>query len=325
MTPVAGPSDVYVYRVPLTVRFRGLTYRDGVLLRGPAGWAEFSPFWDYDVAASLPWWRAAREAADVGWPAPVRDAVPVNVTVPAVDAAAAYAIVAGSGCGTAKVKVAEPGQTVDDEIARLEAVRDAIGPGGRIRIDANGAWDADTAVVRIRWLDRAAGGLEYVEQPCATVPELAAVRRAVRVPIAADESVRLTRDPMAVVRAGAADVVVLKVAPLGGVRACLELAERVGLPVVVSSALETSVGLAAGLALAAALPELPYACGLATARLLAADVVAEPLRPVGGMILVRRPEVDPHLLAEHAADRALSTRWNARLAAVLAASAEVTG
>src|SRR5665647_1870011 len=321
VTPVAAPSDVYVYRVPLTVRFRGLAQRDGVLLRGPAGWAEFSPFWDYDVAASLPWWRAAREAADVGWPAPVRDAVPVNVTVPAVDAAAAYAIVAGSGCGTAKVKVAEPGQTVDDEIARLEAVRDAIGPGGRIRIDANGGWDADTAVVRIRWLDRAAGGLEYVEQPCATVPELAAVRRAVHVPIAADESVRLARDPMAVVRAGAADVVVLKVAPLGGVRACLELAERVGLPVVVSSALETS----AGLAMAAALPELPYACGLATARLLAADVVTEPLLPVGGMIVVRRPEVDPHLLADHAADRALSARWNARLAAVLAASAEVTG
>jgi O-succinylbenzoate synthase len=319
---VAGvTSDVVVYRVPLTTRFRGLTARDGVLLRGPAGWAEFSPFWDYDDDAARPWWHAAREAADLGWPAAVRDAVPVNVTVPAVGPDEARAIVVAAGCRTAKVKVAERGQTPDEDVARVEAVRDALGPGGRIRVDANGAWDVGTAITRIRALDRAAGGLEYVEQPCRTVADLATVRRAVDVPIAADEAVRLAADPMAVVRAEAADVVVLKVAPLGGVRACLDLAERVGLPVVVSSALETSVGLAAGLALAAALPELPYACGLATARLLAADVVADPLLPVDGMIAVRRPEPDPALLFAHAADDALVARWKTRLAAV----SEVTG
>lgn len=321
-TTVAGvTSDVVVYRVPLTTRFRGLTARDGVLLRGPAGWAEFSPFWDYDDDAARPWWLAAREAADLGWPAAVRDAVPVNVTVPAVGPDEARAIVVAAGCRTAKVKVAERGQTPDEDVARVEAVRDALGPGGRIRVDANGAWDVGTAITRIRALDRAAGGLEYVEQPCRTVADLATVRRAVDVPIAADEAVRLAADPMAVVRAEAADVVVLKVAPLGGVRACLDLAERVGLPVVVSSALETSVGLAAGLALAAALPELPYACGLATARLLAADVVADPLLPVDGMIAVRRPEPDPALLIAHAADDALVARWKTRLAAV----SEVTG
>ncbi|HEY3436259.1 MAG TPA: o-succinylbenzoate synthase [Actinotalea sp.] len=312
-------ADLHVYQVPLRTRFRGLTERDGVLIRGEAGWGEFSPFWDYDVDESRAWWRAAREAADLGWPAPVRDLVPVNVTVPAVDADAARRIVTASGgCRTAKVKVAEPGEGEREEIERLEAVRDALGPHGRIRIDANGAWDVPTAVSRLRVLDRAAGGLEYVEQPCRSVDELALVRRSTHVPVAADESVRRAGDPAAVVRADAADVIVLKVQPLGGVRACLELAQELGLPVVVSSALETSVGLAAGLALAAALPDLPYDCGLATAQLLAADVVAEPLLPVDGAIRLARPEPLEALMLAHRADDPLAARWADRIQAVLA-------
>ena len=175
--------------------------------------------------------------------------------MPAVDAARAHAIVRASGCRTAKVKVAEPGQSPTDDLHRVEAVRHALGPDGHVRIDANAAWDTDTAVRRIRDLDSAAAGLEYVEQPCATLEELAAVRRRIDVPIAADESIRRADDPLAVRLAGAADIAVLKVAPLGGVRAALEVAERCGLPVVVSSALETSVGIAAGVALAAALPD----------------------------------------------------------------------
>jgi O-succinylbenzoate synthase len=303
-----------VWSIPLTTRFRGLTVRDGVLVRGDAGWGEFSPFWDYDAAESAPWWRAACEAADEGWPEPVRDRVPVNVTVPAVDPETAHRIVLGSaGCRTAKVKVAERGQSAADEMARLEAVRDALGRDGRIRVDANGGWDVDTAVLRLTLLDRAAGGLEYAEQPVPTVEGLAAVRRRIAVPVAADESIRRAEDPYAVARAEAADVVVLKVQPLGGVRACLELAERIGLPVVVSSALESSVGLAAGIALAAALPELPFACGLATAQLFTADVVADPLRPVDGAIPVRRPEPDPALLAASAADDELAARWRHRV------------
>ncbi|HEY8718264.1 o-succinylbenzoate synthase [Pengzhenrongella sp.] len=310
-------SLLHVYSIPLRTRFRGITVREGVLFEGPGGWGEFSPFWDYDAAESAAWLRAAREAADVGWPAAVRDRIPVNVTVPAVDAETAHRIVTASGgCRTAKVKVAEPGQDVGAEIARLEAVRDALGAGGAIRIDANGGWDVATAIDRLRVLDRAAGGLEYAEQPTWTVADLAAVRRATHVPIAADESIRRAEDPMAVVRAQAADIVVLKVQPLGGVRACLELAERVGLPVVVSSALETSVGLAAGIALAAALPELPYACGLATAQLLTADVVAAPLLPVGGSIPVRRPVPDAARLAAAAASREVRARWTERLDAV---------
>ena len=206
-----------VYRVPLRTRFRGIDVRDGVLVRGPAGWGEFSPFWDYDDAESRRWWASAVESAVEGWPAPVRFAIPVNVTVPAVGAEQAHAIVSASGCRTAKVKVAEPGQSPADDLARVEAVRDALGPAGAIRVDANAAWDVDTAVARIAELDRVE--LEYVEQPCATLEELAALRRRIDVRIAADEVVRRSADPLRVDLREACDVVVLKVQPLGGVRA----------------------------------------------------------------------------------------------------------
>jgi o-succinylbenzoate synthase len=316
-------SRAVVYRTRLTTRFRGLDARDGVLLRGDAGWGEFSPFWDYDDAESASWLRAAREAADDGWPAPVRDRVPVNVTVPAVGPDRSRELVAASGgCRTAKVKVAQRGpdgtlEPLDAEVARLEAVRDALGPGGRVRVDANGAWEPEEALRRLPHLDRAAGGLEYVEQPCPDVAGLVAVRRGQRgdtaVPVAADESIRRAEDPLAVVRADAADVVVLKVQPLGGVRACLDLAEQVRLPVVVSSALESSVGIAAGVALAAALPALPYACGLATVNLFAADVVAAPLVPVDGALPVTRPAPSAEALAATAPDPGTDRRWRARL------------
>ncbi len=247
----------------------------------------------------------------------------MNVTVPAVGPDRARELVAASGgCRTAKVKVAQRGpdgtlEPLDAEVARLEAVRDALGPGGRVRVDANGAWDADEALRRLPHLDRAAGGLEYVEQPCPDVAGLAAVRRGQRgdtaVPVAADESIRRAEDPLAVVRADAADVVVLKVQPLGGVRACLDLAEQVRLPVVVSSALESSVGIAAGVALAAALPALPYACGLATVNLFAADVVAAPLVPADGALPVARPAPSTAALAATAPDPGTDRRWRTRL------------
>jgi len=306
---------VVVYSLPMRTRFRGIDVREGALLRGDAGWGEFSPFWDYDADESVPWLLAAQEAADVGWPAPRRTHVPVNVTVPAVRPERATEIVAASsGCRTAKVKVGEPGQSEGDDVERVEAVRAALGPGGRVRVDVNGGWDVDTAVRMTRLLDTAAGGLEYVEQPCRTVEELAAVRRRVEVPVAADESIRRAEDPSRVARLAAADIAVLKVQPLGGVAACLRMAEQIGLPVVVSSALETSVGIAAGLALAAALPELPYACGLATLQLLDGDVTSSPLRVVDGHLPVLRPDADR--LDAAAADGETSTRWLQRLAAV---------
>ncbi len=316
MPPAVGAPVVFA--IPMRTRFRGIDVREGVLLRGDAGWAEWSPFWDYDHAECMSWLAAAREAADVGWPAPRRTTIPVNVTVPAVGPDLAARVVREShGCRTAKVKVAEPGQAESDDVARVEAVVAALaegGPGGRVRVDANGAWDVDTAVRMTRLLDRAGGGLEYVEQPCASVEDLARVRRQVQVPIAADESIRRAADPLRVRRLEAADVAVLKVQPLGGVAACLRIAEQIGLPVVVSSALETSVGIAAGLALAAALPELPYACGLATLQLLEGDVTSSPMVVVDGALPVVRPDVDA--ASAPAADDATTARWLARLTSV---------
>ena len=302
-----------VYRLPLRNRFRGITEREGVLFEGPAGWAEWSPFAEYDDPTCVPWLRAAREAAEDGWPAPVRDRVPVNCTVPAVDPGRAAEIVRRSGCTTAKVKVAEPGQGLADDLDRVAAVRAELGPAGRIRVDANGGWsvgDAVDALDRLRRFD-----LEYAEQPTASVEDLAVVRRRTGVPIAADESIRRAEDPYRVRELDAADIAVLKVQPLGGVRACLEIAERIGLPVVVSSALETSVGIAAGVALAAALPELPYACGLGTVSMFTREVVTDPLVPVAGALSVVRPRPDPGLLA---AARIDSPWWAARLDRVAA-------
>ncbi len=258
-----------VFAIPMRTRFRGISVREGMLLRGDAGWSEWSPFVEYDDAEAARWLRCAAEAGAGGWPSPVRDDVPLNVTVPAVDPATARRLVAESGRRTAKVKVAEPGQSLADDLARVEAVRDALGPQGRLRVDANGAWDLDTALTSVPALDRAASGLEYAEQPCASIEDLAALRRRVEVPIAADESIRRAEDPYRVRDLEAADVAVLKVQPLGGVAACLRIAEDIGLPVVVSSALESPVGLAAGFALARALPVLDLACGLDTAALFA--------------------------------------------------------
>jgi O-succinylbenzoate synthase len=298
------------FAIPMTTRFRGITVREGALIEGPAGWGEFSPFAEYGPAECARWLGCALEAAGTGWPAPVRTRVPVNVTVPAVGPEQAHAIVTAAGCRTAKVKVAERGQPAGADVARVEAVRDALGPDGRIRVDANGAWSVDQAERALRELGRF--GLEYAEQPCATLAELARLRRRVDVPVAADESIRRAEDPLAVRAAGAADIVVLKAQPLGGVRAALAVAEACGLPVVVSSAIETSVGLAAGVALAAALPELDYACGLATMSLLTADVTGAPLAADGGALPVRRPAVDAQRLAACEADPA---PWRARLLA----------
>jgi O-succinylbenzoate synthase len=307
-----------VYAIPLHNRFRGITVREGVLLPGPAGWGEFCPFADYSDADSVPWLQAAVEASEVGWPTPVRDRVEVNTTVPVVGPEKAYELVRASGCRTAKVKVADPRSSLADDCDRVAAVRDALGPGGAIRVDANTAWDVDTAVRAIAELDKAAGGLEYAEQPCPSIDDLAAVRRRVSVRIAADESIRRAEDPLKVAVAGAADIAVLKVSPLGGVRRALEVAEACGLPCVVSSAVETSVGLAAGLALAGALPELEFACGLGTISLLDGDVCADPLSPVGGYLPVpRRP---PEPTDAHLAPPGVRAAWEDRLKRVRALS-----
>ncbi len=291
-------------------------------MRGAVGWAEWSPFAEYTRPEIDAWWQATVEAAETGFPAPVRDRVPVNVTVPAVAPEIAHRIVAASGCRTAKVKVAEPGQDFGDDLARVEAVRDALGPDGRIRVDANGAWDVDTALTHLARLSRF--GLEYAEQPCAR--RRASWRRCdagwpargIDVLIAADESIRRSGDPERVVAEQAADIAVLKVQPLGGVRRCLELAERLGLPVVVSSALESSVGLAAG--------RRPRRCPARTALCLRPEhrdhvhhATSPPTRwwPSTARSPCVRSTVDEN--GDWRAGAAATAAWQARLAPVRAA------
>lgn len=292
-----------VVALPLATRFRGIDVREALLFEGPEGWSEFSPFPEYDDAEAATWLAAAMEDAYLPRPEAVRETVGVNATVPAVRAATVPAVLARfDGCRTAKVKVAEAGQRLADDIDRVRAVRESMGPEGRVRIDANGGWNVDEAERALHAL--AEFDLEYAEQPCSSVDELAELRRRVKymdIPIAADESVRKAADPLAVARAGAADLLVIKAQPLGGVRRALEIVAEAGLPAIVSSALDTSVGLSMGVALAAALPRLDYDCGLGTASLFTADVAARPLTPRGGMLAVGRVTPDESLLAAHAA------------------------
>jgi o-succinylbenzoate synthase len=288
-------TAVHFYSIPLNVTFRNITVREGILLQGPAGWGEFCPFADYDDRESLPWLRTALEAAFQGWPSPLRNSIPVNSIVPAVEPEQAYQRVRQDCCSTAKVKVADHPGSLTEDIARVEAVRDALGPNGHVRVDVNGNWDLDTAVTCIPILDKAAGGLQYVEQPCASIEELAEVRKRVDVPVAADESIRRAEDPLKVAVADAADIAVIKCTPLGGVRNALAIATAAGLPTVVSSAVETSIGLGAQVALAAAITELPYACGFGTGALLVGDLVRpeHALAPHNGAIDVSGARLAP--------------------------------
>ncbi|NYF17796.1 O-succinylbenzoate synthase [Microbacterium sp. AK009] len=297
LPPLAEVLDrLQVVSLPLVTRFRAIDTRELALIEGPEGWTEFSPFLEYDDRESAAWLAAALEFGWAPSPAPVRDRIPVNATVPAVPAASVPEVLARfPGCRTAKVKVADPGQRLADDIARVAAVRAAMGPEGRIRIDANGAWNIDEAEHAVRAMEH--DDLEYVEQPCASVEELAELRRRIArlgIPIAADESVRKAEDPLAVARAGAADLLVIKAQPLGGVSRALQIVADAGLPVVVSSALDSAVGLSMGVALAAALPELPYDCGLGTGALFTTDVADYAL--TDGSLAVTRPIPDPEIL-----------------------------
>lgn len=306
-------GSVRVVALPLVTRFRGITVREAALFEGPQGWTEFAPFVEYDDAESARWLAAAIE---FGWspsPALRRTAIGVNATVPAVPAADVAGVLARfAGCRTAKIKVAEPGSSLVDDLARVRAVREVLGAEGRVRLDANAAWNVDEAEHALRLL--ASFDLEYVEQPCASVGELEELRARVqdlRIPIAADESIRRARDPDAAARV--VDIVIVKAAPLGGIGAALGLVERLGKPAVVSSALDTSVGLSMGAHLAAALPELPHDCGLGTAALLAADVTDDPLLPEDGQIPVRRIMPSAMLLDRWAADGDRTAWWTDRI------------
>jgi O-succinylbenzoate synthase len=301
MNELLDALELHPFRIPMRHRFRRVDHREGVLIRGPGGWGEFSPFPDYPPEVTTRWLAAALEAACSALPEPGRRSIPVNVTVPAVLPRIARGLVLESGASTAKVKVGEPGQAPVEDEDRLDAVRDALGPDGKIRIDVNAGWDLDTATERLATF--AKFGLEYAEQPVATLEEMIELKKRTDVPLAADELVRLRPDPLEVAASGAADLVVIKVQPLGGVTRALDIAARAGVPVVVSSALETSIGIYTGLLVASLLPELPYACGLGTVALIEGDPTRDPLVSLDGHLEVRRPEPDPELLARWRPER----------------------
>jgi O-succinylbenzoate synthase len=311
-------ASARVVAIPLRVPFRGVSVRETALVHGPSGWGEFAPFVEYDDRESARWLGAAIESAWFGWPSGVRDRIAVNATVPAVPAAQVSDVLARfDGCTTVKVKVAAVGQGLGEDLDRVAAVREALGASGRIRVDANGGWSLDDAMTALHAL--APYRIEYVEQPCATVEELARLRRRLRaagldIPVAADESVRKATDPLRVARAEAADLIVVKVAPLGGVRRALGIVAEAGLPAVVSSALDTSVGMAAGVALAAALPRLDHACGLGTVELLDGDVCDPSLVPVAGHLAASRtPEPSERLLDRWAVEGERRQWWLDRI------------
>jgi len=301
MSALLEVLELHPIRIPMRHRFRRVDHREAVLIKGQAGWGEFSPFPDYPPHVTTRWLACALEAACSSLPEPGRSSIPINVTVPALAPEAAVRLVLESGAGTAKVKVGEPGQTQGEDEDRLAAVRAAMGPGGKIRIDVNAAWDLDTATERLAVYSRF--DLEYAEQPVRTLEEMVELKRRTDVPLAADELVRLRPDPLEVAEMGAADILVVKVQPLGGVARTLDLAARAGIPVVVSSALETSVGIYSGLLAASLLPELPYACGLGTVALIEGDPTRSPLVSMNGELEIRRPEPDPELLERWRPDR----------------------
>jgi O-succinylbenzoate synthase len=294
-------ASARVVSLPLRTKFRGVVDREVMLFEGPNGWAEWSPFLEYPDEEAAVWLSAAIEFAYGKTQTLHRDRISVNATLPAVAADQVEKVLARFGTfSTVKIKVAEPGQTPGQDVDRIVAAR-KLYPEAKIRLDANGGWSPELSFSFIKALAGQGIELEYLEQPCKAIDELARLRQMIaassfNVLIAADESVRKSSDPMLVVEAEAADILVLKAAPLGGVSRALEIARGAGLPVAVSSALDSSVGISMGAHLAAALPELTFDCGLATASLLAGDVTREPLLPVDGFIDVRRVEIDQQKL-----------------------------
>ncbi|GAA1105316.1 o-succinylbenzoate synthase [Nesterenkonia jeotgali] len=321
-------AQAHVVSLPLRTRFRGQTRREAMLFRGPAGWGEFAPFPEYAASESAAWLRAGLEAGWQDLSAPLRRRIPINATMPAVSPDQVESVLARFGAvesiPAVKIKVAEPGQTLQDDVARFREVR-RLAPQAGLRADANGGWSIAEAVPALeRLAEISDGNFEYAEQPVAGVEPLAQLREALAAAgissagaplrIAADEAVRKAEDPLRVARLGAADLIVVKVPPLGGVRRALQIVEQAGLDAVVSSALDTSVGLAAGLALAARLPSLPYACGLGTAALFEHDVVDAPLLPTAGeLVLPGAVEPSAALLELHRVEADREQWWVQRL------------
>lgn len=309
-------ANAKVVSLPLRTKFRGLNDREILLFEGPNGWAEWAPFIEYPDEEAAAWLASAIEFAYGNLPALHRDRIPVNATLPAVAPELVQKVLSRYGnFATVKIKVAEAGQNIQDDLERIQAVRDLY-PDAKIRLDANGGFNVSTALDLANRLVELDVPLEYLEQPVATIAEMAELKLQVNrigIKIAADESVRKVSDPLAVAQANAADILVLKAAPLGGINRALEIAREADLPVVISSAIDSSVGLSMGAYLAAAIPDLHFDCGLATSALLAGDVTRDPIAAKDGYIDVRRVEVEKLNLETFKAEEHREDWWLERL------------
>ena len=313
-------ASMQVVALPLKSKFRGITEREVALFEGPAGWGEFAPFLEYDDVESSNWLLSAIDAATNQAPMAYRGFIKVNATLPALNNAKEIEELLQSfaGCDTVKIKV---GENLGEDIVRVARVR-ALLPKAKLRLDVNGAWSVDQALVNLYAIYEEVGPLEYIEQPCATLTELRQLKEklAIDFKITGDEVIRKAKDPFAIDLQSAVDVLMLKVAPLGGVTRAREIGAHHKLPMVVSSALDSAVGIGYGLQLAASLPSLDYACGLATGQLLSADVAAMPLE--NGELAVRSISPDADLLAKYAVPVERLTWWKERTKRAFYAGAE---
>jgi O-succinylbenzoate synthase len=307
-----------VVSIPLRTKFRGLTERELLVFEGPNGWSEWAAFTEYQDEEAATWLQAAIEWGYEGLPEPVRKQVPVNAILPAVATDEVAKVLGRAGkFSTVKIKVADPKQTAKDDLARILEVK-IIYPDVRLRLDANGGYTVDQALDLIAELENNSIELEFFEQPVATIAELAELRteitkRGQKVRVAADESVRRASDPLAVELAGAADLLVLKSAPLGGIKSALEVASSSQLEICASSAMQSSIGLAAELHFASCLPELNYDAGLGTGYLFGGDLTANRLIPENGVLELRRPEINTSSLEILKAEDHRYDWWIARL------------
>jgi len=283
-------ESMRVVTLPTKTNFRGVTSREVALFKGPNGWGEFSPFLEYDSKECVPWLQSAIASATNPAPKLFLEKIKVNGTIPDVnDPADIKRIVDSfSGVTTFKVKV---GNNLSEDVARLVQIR-SLKPDAKLRIDVNGSWSVTDAIDNLKTIHENIGDLEYVEQPCATVDELRELKAKLPFPlkIAADEVIRKAADPFKLDLAGAVDVLVLKVQPLGGIERAHKLANHFGLPIVISSALESAVGINYGLQLAASLAELAFDCGLGTGSLLNSDIGQLPI--IDGEIALKNIEPD---------------------------------
>lgn len=311
-------ANARVVSLPLRTSFRGIQTREALLFEGENGWAEWSPFLEYEDEEAAVWLNAAIEFASGDLPPLLRTEIGINATLPAVGPDDVERALKPFGkFRTVKIKVAEKGQSLQDDLNRIIKVWQTY-PEAKIRLDANGRLTVSEAISLVGMMLENGIKLEYFEQPCRTIAELAEFKHLLRrysdsVKVAADESVRKVSDPLAVALAGAADILVLKAAPLGGIHRTLDIAREAGLPVVVSSALDTSIGISMGLHLAGALPELTYECGLGTAAMFIGDVTKEPLIAEDGVLKVRRVEPNESKLQVFAAEDHRADWWLERL------------